>query len=218
MIKITLDTVDSTNNYIKANLGSLADNTVVRAVSQTAGRGRFTRSFVSEAGGLYMSMLLKNFTSDLLTVRAGVSVADVLTELGADPQIKWVNDVLCGGKKVCGILAEVVHGCAVVGIGVNILHTESLPDVASSLETLYGITIDADKLCGLVADKFFSYDESEVIGRYRFYTAHMIGRHVTYNNGGEGIVISVTDNGNLAVKKPDGEYVILNSGEVSVKL
>jgi birA, biotin-[acetyl-CoA-carboxylase] ligase region len=215
---IKLDTVDSTNNYVKSNINNLPDHTIVTAVSQTGGRGRFNRSFVSDKGGLYMSVLLKDFSPDLLTVRAGVSVADVLTELGAEPQIKWVNDVLCGGKKICGILAEIVSGCAVVGIGVNILHTDSLPDVASSLEALYGITIETDELRDLIADKFFGYDEADTIKKYRFYTAYMIGKHVTYNNGGEGIVVGVTDNGNLALKKSDGEYVVLNSGEVSVRL
>ena len=217
MIRIKLDEVDSTNNYIKKNIAALADHTIVTAVRQTAGRGRFSRDFVSESGGLYMSILLKNFNSDLLTVRAGVAVADVLCALGADAKIKWVNDVYCEGKKVCGILAEAVNGCAVVGIGVNILHTAALPETASSLEKLYGITMEPEKLGVMIAERFFSYVESDVIGKYRFYTAHMIGRHVTYNNG-EGTVISVTDNGNLAVKKIDGEYVVLNSGEVSVKL
>ena len=219
---IKLDTIDSTNNYIKENINILSDRTVVTAVRQTNGRGRFSRSFVSDDGGLYMSVLLKNFPADLLTICAGVSTAEALCDIGASAEIKWVNDVMCEGKKVCGILAETIKGCAVVGIGVNIRHTDSLPEVASSLEKLYGITITADELCRIIANKFFSYiddfDSLKIIERYRFYTAFMIGREVTYNNGGEGIVMAVTNNGNLAVKTADGEYVVLNSGEVSVKL
>ena len=219
---IKLDTVGSTNNYIKENITALRDRTIVTAVRQTNGRGRFNRSFVSDEGGLYMSVFLKNFPADFLTICAGVSTAEVLCDIGAAAEIKWVNDIMCKGKKVCGILAETVKGCAVVGIGVNIRHTDSLPDAASSLENLYGITIDKDELCVLIADKFFSYidnfDALKIIEKYRFYTAYMIGRSVTYNNDGEGIVMAVTNNGNLAVKNTAGEYVILNSGEVSVKL
>lgn len=219
--KILFKTVDSTNNYLKRNHVSLDDRTVVIAENQTAGRGRFERKFVSESGGLYMSVLLKNFPTDLLTITAGISIADMLRNLGAEPKIKWVNDVFCGGKKVCGILAESISGCAIVGLGVNIKHNESFPDTASSLETLYGIDITAQNLANLILDVFFdyidNYNPQRIIERYRNYTAFMIGKYITYNHGA-GIVDCVTDNGNLAVKDAEGNLIILNSGEISIKL
>lgn len=218
--KILFKTVDSTNNYLKRNHTLHDDRTVVIAENQTAGRGRFEREFVSKSGGLYLSVLLKNFSTDLLTISAGISVADVLRNLGADPKIKWVNDVFCGGKKVCGILAESVLGCAIVGIGVNIKHNESFPDTASSLDRL-GIDITAQKLADLILETFFyyidNYNPKQIIARYRLYTAFMIGKHITYNHGA-GIVECVTDNGNLSVIDSGGNRVILNSGEISVNL
>lgn len=221
---IFLNTIDSTNNYIKANLSTLADRTIVIAKYQTAGRGRFNRTFISDVGGLYMSVLLKNFSTDLLTVCAGVSVADVLNDLRDDTKvkIKWVNDVLCEDKKVCGILAEVVSGCAVIGIGVNIKHSESLPDTASSLEKLYDINIDTITLADLIINKLFNYIDNDnfnpqlIINRYRHYTSYLIGQQITYNSG-EGTVLLVTDNGNLMIKNPAGEGIILHSGEISIK-
>lgn len=218
---ILLKTVDSTNNYIKENTTTLDDRTVVIAKNQTAGRGRFKRNFVSEAGGLYMSVLLKNFSTELLTVCMGVSTADILCELGADVKIKWVNDIYCEGKKICGILTEVVNNCVVIGLGVNIKHSESIPETASSLEKLYGIDINTVTLGECIINKFFSYidnfNPTHIIGRYRLYTAYMVGQHITYNSG-EGIVTAVLDNGNLAIKNLTGDDIVLNSGEVSIKM
>lgn len=215
---ILLKTVNSTNTYIKENINSLADRSIVIAESQTGGRGRFGRTFVSESGGLYMSLLLKNVKTDMLTVCGGVSVADVLCGIGADVKIKWVNDVYCKGKKVCGILAEAVNGNAIIGIGVNVKHSDSLPDVAYSLEKLYGINIDTLALGKMIADKFFEYvNDTDIIDRYRYYTSHMIGKRVAYNNG-DGIVKCVTDNGNLSVINANGDEITLYSGEISVKM
>lgn len=130
------DTLDSTN--IKAR--QLADTgapegTVVIACSQQRGRGRFGRDFYSPEGtGLYMSVILRPRIpverALYITTAAAVAVAETAEELTGSPaQIKWVNDVYCRGKKVCGILTEgQMEGdrlCyAVLGIGVNIAPPE----------------------------------------------------------------------------------------------
>src|SRR5205807_289257 len=113
----------------------------------TAGRGRHSRSWVSETdAGLYFSIVLRPALEmrylPLITLMAGIAVCDTLTEFGLKPDIKWVNDILIGEKKISGILAETVDtptGLAViVGIGINVRSSGLLPemeDKATSVET-----------------------------------------------------------------------------------
>ena len=84
--------------------------TLVVASVQTAGRGRLGRPWGSPEGGLWMSLVLRpEFDASLasrITQTAAVGVAKALWEIGAEARIKWPNDLLVGGKKICGILAE----------------------------------------------------------------------------------------------------------------
>lgn len=131
-----LDRVDSTNTYLMAQaaLGAPAGRVVI-AGEQTGGRGRFGRSFASAAGkGLYLSLLLR---PDLpareltrVTPWAAVAVCRAVEELtGLSPAVKWVNDLLLDGRKLCGILTEgeiTPEGriqYLVLGIGLNLLQT-----------------------------------------------------------------------------------------------
>ena len=130
----TYETISSTNTVLKqlAEEGA-PEGLALVAEGQTAGRGRMGRSFYSpEKTGLYMSLLLRPrlsaYDATVLTVAAAVAVAESIEELTSQKtQIKWVNDVLIDGKKICGILTEgaidVETGMlqyAIVGIGINI--------------------------------------------------------------------------------------------------
>ena len=118
----------STNRALKERAPSLPAWHALIALEQTQGRGRLGRSFFSPAGtGLYMSVLLRPSLAPedvpLITPAAAVAVCRALEELGSDrAQIKWVNDVYIGGRKVCGILTEAGPGLGyvVVGVGVNV--------------------------------------------------------------------------------------------------
>lgn len=155
-------TIDSTNseakrraaevNAFRNSLGELTQKgrelhrTVFATDTQTAGRGRMGRPFVSPAGsGVYLTLLyaprggVKN--PALLTAAAAVAVCRAIKKLyGLETQIKWVNDIFYNGKKVCGILTEGIANfetgiieAAIVGLGINISGGESLPTVAGSL-------------------------------------------------------------------------------------
>ena len=124
---LRFDTIDSTNTEAANQARRGADEGLcVIARQQTAGRGRQGRAWVSaKDSGLYFSVVLRPLVEakllPLITLMTGVAVHDTLKEFGVDPDIKWVNDVLAGEKKICGILAETVEtstGLAVVvGIG-----------------------------------------------------------------------------------------------------
>ena len=109
---IVVDSVESTNTALKQMAADGADEgTVLIAKSQTKGRGRLGRSFVSDDGGLYLSLLLRPKSSAeaslLITVAAAVSVAVAIENIcQKNCQIKWVNDIYLNGKKVSGILTE----------------------------------------------------------------------------------------------------------------
>ena len=131
---IELETTISTNDALAmlARKGA-AEGTAVVAQTQTCGRGRQHRPWHSPPGlGLYLSVLLRPpwpaSESGVLALLAGVAAAAALTQLGVPGvTLKWPNDVLAGGKKICGVLVEpVLKGdhieFAVVGLGINVRH------------------------------------------------------------------------------------------------
>lgn len=228
---IVLDTVDSTNNYAKTHPSDKIS--LITADSQTGGRGRRGRSFFSPKGsGIYMSLILHPDTAmpTLVTVAAAVAVARTIERIsGRKADIKWVNDIFLGGKKVCGILSEAVFGMesgtidsVIVGIGVN-LSTEAFPDEitgvagsvfpdnASRCEVIADITNNLLALCN-------DLSAPELIKEYKS-RMFILGRQIEYTKNGSafsGIAEDINSQGNLIVRLSDGTDV-LSSGEVSLK-
>ena len=230
-----LERCASTNRLLKERADALPDWYALVAGEQTAGRGRLGRTFYSPAGtGLYMSVLLRPALSPedmaLITPAAAVAVCEALEEQGAaGPEIKWVNDVLIGGRKVCGILTEGAPdaGWAVVGIGVNVTPPAGgfPPDIAS----IAGAAFPASRpglrpalaaailrrlhgICARLPDRAFA-------AGYRA-RCHLAGRQVTVFSGGEArpaLALGVDDRCRLLVRWPDGTEQALFSGEISVR-
>ncbi|MFQ5352312.1 MAG: biotin--[acetyl-CoA-carboxylase] ligase, partial [Candidatus Binatia bacterium] len=134
-----------------------AEGLVVIADEQSAGRGRLGRQWESVPGvNLYLSVLLRPDIppahAPQLSLVAAVAVASALSEIGLEPAIKWPNDVLLGGRKVCGVLTEIEAetdrvGFVVVGIGVNLNSeaehfSEDLRDTATSVLIHSGRSVD----------------------------------------------------------------------------
>jgi BirA family biotin operon repressor/biotin-[acetyl-CoA-carboxylase] ligase len=126
---VELDSVGSTQTIAKdlAAQGAPEGTTVV-AKSQSSGRGRLGRSWVSPAGGLYMSFVLRPggiSKPELITLVAAVAVVDGIKQAtGLDTRIRWPNDIMIGGKKLAGVIAEAQSNeqeivQVVVGVGVN---------------------------------------------------------------------------------------------------
>lgn len=159
----------STNTYLKelATEGA-AEGTVVIADYQTAGRGRMDRTFQSPAGkGLYLSVLLR---PDLpperflpVTALAGVAVCDAVEQLcGERPGLKWPNDPVLHGRKLAGILTELVAGedgkpAIVLGIGINVSQMEEdfTPDVAEMATSLAleGVLVSREALAAALLQR-----------------------------------------------------------------
>lgn len=232
--------VDSTNNVLKRlAAGGAPNGYMLFAQEQTAGRGRMGRSFFSPQNGIYMSLLLRPHTPPqrtlFFTTSAAVAVCravERMTELKA--QIKWVNDVYIGPRKVCGILVEssIANGLtdwAVIGIGVNVTPPEGgfpaeISDRACALFA-EGECHDGfiNRMAAALAEELYAVlkeEHSKVAAEYRG-RSMAIGMEVTAVDGGRErrcTVIDVDDEAALLVRLPDGSEEKLYSGEVRIRL
>lgn len=138
---IELESVDSTNEYCKRQ--TAYKNLIVTAKRQTGGKGTKGRSFVSDEGGLYISVMRRydNFLSAdafKIMINACVAVCRTVESFGLQPVIRWANDVLVGGKKICGTLIENTFSGSyiirsIVGMGINV--SNRLPDELQNIAT-----------------------------------------------------------------------------------
>ena len=223
---LRFDELDSTNAYAKRICSLIADKTTIVARIQTAGRGRMDRKWLSQPGGLYFSVVLKPQQTDFLpnlTQLMALSVCCAVQEIGATAWLKWPNDVLVDGKKLCGILSEAVTGkngltALVLGVGINVnqtdLHAAGQPAV--SLRML-GIQIDTDSLLQRVLDNFFAVYPTVLEQGFQAirspYLQHFpyIGKQVTIRHGASpvsGIVETISPDGKLILNTPQGQTII----------
>ena len=217
--------IGSTNDRAKELAMQGQTHLCVTADAQEKGRGRRGRSFCSAPGcGLYLSVVLPAEEAQLLTVRAAVLVAEAIGELtGVFPQIKWVNDLYLGGKKVCGILAEGVAGkpFAVLGIGINLkkqTFPEELRAIASDLESETNVLVEPAAMRDAILKRLSEPAPADLIERYAK-RCFVLGRRVTVFRGSdtfEATAVAISPDGGLVVER-NGEKEILHSGEVSVK-
>lgn len=245
---LRLDEVDSTNSYARGLAEDGApDGTVVVARKQTSGKGRLGRQWYSSGDfGLWFSMLLRpEFDprfAGMLGISAGVAVAQAIRSLvGAEAVLKWPNDVLIEGRKVCGILAEgrttgTRLEWAVVGIGINVTPPEGgfppeLEDVATALSQhcvrdVEGSALDRDVLLDAVLGQFgarYAMLHEEGARLVRDEAAELmesfLGRRVTIR-GGFGIIqaraLSLLEDGALLVKPDGGEIMQITAADVSI--
>ena len=230
---ITLEKVDSTNIYAKNNLDVLEDKTVVRALEQTAGRGRLTRSWVDlGAGNVFLSFILKpsdkfDETYSNLTQYLSVVLCKILEEYGLKPQIKWPNDVLIDGKKIAGILSEtVMQGTKfkgiVLGIGVNLNATQedinAIPDkIATSLNLEINKIVSPEEFISKLIDSFFADYERFLKEGFEFIKTDYISRtsflgtEITvkgFSDTKTGLAKSINDKGELVLENNKKEFVL----------
>ena len=125
-------------------LGLIAEGaevgTVVLAESQSKGRGRYGRTWISPAGGLYVSVILPK--DPLLAVRVAVSVADALRGCSVRAAIKWPNDLMVADRKIAGIIIDNREEYAVVGIGVNMENAPLSTSTCTSSECVRPVKRD----------------------------------------------------------------------------
>lgn len=239
---IYYEQLDSTNTKASELASEDAEHgTVVVAGCQTAGKGRRGRTWESPSeDNIYMSILLRpEFEADrapMITLVMAYSVAKVLRENGfADVQIKWPNDLVLSGKKVCGILTEMhLQGTTidsiVVGVGVNVNTTsfsEELVDKATSLFLECGKLLDKEQLIVDIVETFMEmYDRFAEAGDLEFlqdaYNAILVNKNrevciLEPENEYTAYAYGINPNGELVVRLEDGTERNVYAGEVSVR-
>ena len=149
---IYFDEIDSTNAELaRMERASLPEFTALVSASQTAGRGRMDRDWVSEPGAsLAVSVLLrpnaKPGEMSWITILASLSVRAAVSSLGCSgASIKWPNDVLVDGKKISGILARLEGQDLILGVGINLKPQANAPEHATSLAEL-GVEANLDEV------------------------------------------------------------------------
>lgn len=239
-----LSTVDSTNNYCKQLATSGApDGTVVIADSQTAGKGRLGRSFLSPAGqGLYLSILWRpDCTPDTLlplTALTALATARAVERLGGRQcGIKWPNDLVLDSRKVCGILTELSVEAesghveyVVAGIGINCRQRPEdfpaeLQSMAGSLDMALLTRIQRAALAAALIEELDDLRHRVLFQPALWWEAYRkrcltLGRTVQLVHPGsvaQAEALDVDERFGLVVRHGDGLVETLRSGEVSVR-
>jgi len=230
--------IDSTN--ISAYNTECEDGTLFVAETQTAGKGRMGRSWVSQKGcGIWMSIALMPNTMpqhiNTITLASGLALCEALNQIYNLPfKIKWPNDIVVNKKKLCGILTEskTQNGKItkiIVGIGINVNQKsfpEEIKDMATSLFIQTGKKSFRAKIINVFAEIFEHYynmvlngNTAEIIEKYKKLCVNINMDVVATKNNEQikGKVIDICHTGDLIIKKEDGTTLNINSGEVSVR-
>jgi BirA family biotin operon repressor/biotin-[acetyl-CoA-carboxylase] ligase len=238
-------TTGSTNEDAKALAGNSTEGTVFIAETQSGGKGRIGRSWSSPPGGIFMSVLLKPsiLPSRLpaLSLVAGYSVARAIRDcLDLDARVKWPNDVLVDGLKVCGILCEMRAEVdrvedVVVGIGVNAnLDIATLPpevrETATTLGAQSGREVDRNRLIAAILNRLEpSYKElvasgldalaPRIVETCAFLGQPVALRNLTASDGAEtlGIFQGIDREGMAILKLHGGETRAFPAGDLSLR-
>lgn len=232
--------ITSTNDIAidLANRGE-SHGTVVIASSQTKGRGRTGRSFISNStNGLYMSVILRPSLPcegyNTLTPLIAVSVVNALEKTtNLVPKIKWVNDIYINDKKVCGILTEAKLSKSsfeyiVCGIGINLAPPKDgfAPEISQIAGAVFENEVPKDykkTLYTEILNELFAYydniEKKSYMQKYRD-CSMIIGQEVDAYFGNEvvsGVAIEICDDGALVIKCNDGSIRCFNSGEARIR-
>ncbi len=225
------NTVGSTNDVARrlARQGA-PEGTLILAEHQTQGRGRFRRAWASPPfSGLWFSLLLRpHLQGDrlgLVSQTVAVAVADVLNvKVGVAARLKWPNDILVEGKKICGILCETAFSAEtgeylIAGIGLNINQTpgmfpDDLKQKSTSLRILKGAVISREQLLVNILQAveryyriFLQQRYGTISAKWESYAQHL-GQHFRVHEADsvfDGAISSVDDFGRLLLRLPGGQ-------------
>ncbi|MDR2712839.1 MAG: biotin--[acetyl-CoA-carboxylase] ligase [Clostridiales bacterium] len=208
----------------------------VLAEEQLAGRGRLQRSWHSPPGsGIWLSVLFRPgilpAKAQCFSLLAAVAVREALAHLDLDARIKWPNDLLCQGKKICGILSEMQAGperinWLIIGLGLNVntpVFPLDLRDKATSLALAFGHNFSRPQITALILQQLEA--NYLLLGREGFAPiaekwrqgAINLGQRIRIAGLGQelsGIALDVDQNGYLLLEQDDGSIIRITAGDV----
>ncbi len=193
------DVVESTMDIAR----SLPPGTVVVARQQTAGRGRMGRTWHSPPGGLWATFVMDKIPPERAAVLFSTAVVEALGEHGVNAEIKWPNDILVCGRKICGILGETVGEKTLIGVGVNVANAppEGVEATSMAYEGVNAQPLEVliSLLCAL--ERLSSLPDNEVFQRWRERMS-TLGATVVH----EGDIWTAVD------VSPDGSLILERNG------
>ncbi len=223
---IELAECDSTNEYLKRLDGE--EDTIVTALRQTAGKGTKGRSFSSADGGLYLSVMrfYESFPAANafeIMINSCVAVCKTVEGFGIKPVIRWANDVLVNGRKICGTLIENTFAGAnirrsIVGMGINV-NNELPPEHRQIAVSMCKILAKRLSLQTVKKALIANLQKSFTINDYKKYI-DWFGKEVVLRTDKESYTataLDVTADGRLVVSR-DGKIIEISSAEVSLRL
>lgn len=203
------------------NQEGCAHGTVVVADEQTAGIGRHGRSWHSQREtGLYVSIVLRiPQPVPVMMLALGLAAWEAIAKTsGLDPDLRWPNDVLIGGRKCAGILAQVESGALIAGIGINVSQTEFPQELEATSLRMEGATVTREDLLTALVETVDTYcaKQSEEIRRlFESASSYARGRRVRVEQDGfEGITEGLDPLGFLIVRQDNGQQATILAGGV----
>lgn len=233
---ILLDTVDSTNDWARANLSSFSPQslTIVNATEQTSGKG-ISGPWHSPPGvGMYSSYVtfgLPNENVSLMAYTAATSILQMLDEIGANAQVKWPNDIRLSNKKLGGVLCETALSgdkmAIIVGIGLNVnteqKHLDKIDQPTTSLflesRSIYCPVEIADRLGDHLLTNYDLYQQSGFSPFRSFLESRLsyLGENIQVTTSTQSIFgkfIGLASNGALQLQISTGEVLPFYSGKI----
>jgi BirA family biotin operon repressor/biotin-[acetyl-CoA-carboxylase] ligase len=221
------------NEAKKAARAGAAEGTIIIAEEQTVGRGRLGRGWLSPRGNIALSLIIRPTLEQLprLNMVASLAIVHCIENVtGLKAEIKWPNDILIGGKKVCGILVEsALRGgsvdWAIIGIGINIDLAASLLSEFGATSLCYELGHEVSRLellkclLGELERFYLALRSGEPIHeewRKRLVT---LGKMVRLKSAGvveEGYAEAVDEDGYLLLRRPDGNLIRIAGGEATL--
>jgi len=215
----------STNDRAK----DFTENSVIIADEQTKGKGRFKRGWSSAKGGIYLSIVSKiKDKPSYLTLIAAISTQKAIEDIyGIKTIIKWPNDLIYNGKKVCGILTTINKQKAIIGIGMNTNNKIpfSLRNKATSLNKILKKKVNNKKIIKRLLNHFGNYLKllknrkySKIIKDWK--KNSFLGFNIEVKTGNKkyiGIACNIDKNLFLILKDKEGRKIKIIEGDIIIK-
>ena len=216
---LSFDKIPSTQDYAHDLIarGEAHNKTIIHALAQSAGRGRYRRTWVSHHGNLYVSFIYKTGERDpKLSYAVAVAIAETLIALGMCPEIKWPNDVLIKGKKISGVLIEYSQNFVIVGIGINIKTCPTVKEYKTTKINNFSKNTHVNDVLSILIKEMDKWRKANFVSvRERWMNLAVALNKIIKYHGKTMELIGLNEDGALVLR--DGSrYVLTYGDEISI--
>lgn len=214
----SFDKISSTQDYAYDIIakGEARDHSVIVALAQSDGRGRYRRKWVSHHGNLYASFIFNSPERDpRLSYAVAVAIAETLECFGVQSSIKWPNDILVAGKKIAGVLIEYAGRFVIIGIGINIHSNPTVQEYETTRADKY-TNADISDFFSQLTKKLDKWIRAEFDSVRNAWMSFAVGINGLVKYRGEMVeLIGINDSGALVVRRGT-EYLLIHGDEITM--